>query len=1084
LLTVHSPILRLLTLKDIQYPMGLFQKSVLKKYLKGIDEKQVNEAWERFKSHFHNSAIQENIRRSKEEQHQGEFLIDLFVKVLGYTNHPLENYNLIREQKNIKDAKSADGAIIKDGKIIAVIELKGTDTTNLSKIETQAFGYKNNQPDAVYIITSNFEKLRFYIDNSVDFEDFNLFQLTQDEFNLLWLCLSKNCVFQGIPKQIKEESLAVEETVTNKLYKDYSAFRNDIFTDIVKNNPQYDKLTLFNKTQKLLDRFLFVFFAEDRLLLPPNSIREIVNQWTDLRDQYDEYQPLYSRFIKYFGYLNTGFKGKKHDIFAYNGGLFLPDEILDNIKIDDTLLYKHTLNISNYDFESEVSVNILGHIFEHSLSEIEEIQAELEGQVVDKDKTKRKKDGVFYTPKYITKYIVDNTVGSLCKNKKLELGINEEEYEQERTGKQNKAKVKVLQNKLEQYRNWLLEVTICDPACGSGAFLNQALEFLVLEHRYVDELQAKLFGDGFVFQNVENSILENNLFGVDINEESIEIAKLSLWLRTAQKGRKLTSLNNNIKCGNSLIADKTVAGDKAFDWENEFPEVFAKGGFDVVIGNPPYLRVQGLRANFEIESKYYENVFQSATGRFDIYVLFMERSFKLISGFGKVGFILPHKFMVSDFGEGIRAYLSENKSVESVIHFGSEMVFADASTYTCIITLSMNNQKVLFRGMKPQDLFSLFEFREMDAALLTNAKWNLHSVDVLGVMDKIKKQKYTVKDIFEWISQGVVSVGDDIFYLKGRLDGNKFIGFSEKTGEEVMLEASLMKPLLKGEDVKKYGPLGSSDFVIYPHYEKDGKTLPYEEEVFKQQFPLTYSYFLPYKEELIEKKVRYKTNPKYWYSLHRSREISLFKSKKIVTPETSFGTNMTIDENGYFHNTQVYTLIKKANVHGDERYLLTVLNSEVMWFFLKCTGTILRGGYFRYKTKYLEPFPIPLVSVNEQKPFIEKAEEIMFSITALQKVQYHFLNLLQSKFAIEKLSKNLQNWYELKFKDFLLELKKIKIQLRLSEEAEWMQYFNEQKRIANGLQTEIKQTNQQIDQLVYQLYELTPEEIKIVEGQH
>src|SRR5690606_37334370 len=146
------------------------------------------------------------------------------------------------------------------------------------------------------------------------------------------------------------------------------------------------------------------------------------------------YQPLYNRFKKYFGYMNTGHKGHKHDIFAYNGGLFELDEILDNIKIDDELLFKHTLNLSNYDFESEVSVNILGHIFEHSLNEIEEIQAELEGTETDKSKSKRKKDGVFYTPKYITKYIVDNTIGKLCEEKKTELDIQEAEYEKDRKG--------------------------------------------------------------------------------------------------------------------------------------------------------------------------------------------------------------------------------------------------------------------------------------------------------------------------------------------------------------------------------------------------------------------------------------------------------------------------------------------------------------------------------------------------------------------------------------------------------------------------------------------------------------------------
>jgi type I restriction-modification system DNA methylase subunit len=604
--------------KNDKINMSLFQNSVLNKYLKGLESEKVNEAYERFTTHFHNSTIQENIRNSKEEQYQGEFLIDLFVNVFGYVKNPTPDFNLTTELKNIKGSKKTDGAILKGEKALAVIELKGTNTTDLGKVETQAFGYKNNQPGCNYVITSNFEKLRFYIDNAVDFEEFNLFQLTKERFETLWLCLSSEYLLKDIPKKIKDESLTQEENITKKLYKDYASFRNEIFDSIQNENPEYDKLTLFKKTQKLLDRFLFIFFAEDRLLLPPNSIRSIVNQWTDLRDKYDEYFPLYDRFQKYFGYMNTGHKGQQHDIFAYNGGLFAPDEILDNIKINDDLLYKHTVNLSNYDFESEVSVNILGHIFEHSLNDIDEIQAEIQGVVTEQTKTKRKKDGVFYTPKYVTKYIVDNTVGKLCEEKKTELDIQETEYEKERKGRK-KATLKNLTQKLEDYRKWLLQITICDPACGSGAFLNQALEFLITEHKYIDELQAKLFGDAMILSEVENSILENNLFGVDINDESVEIAKLSLWLRTAQKGRKLTSLNNNIKCGNSIVNDKNVAKDKAFDWQSEFPKVFSKGGFDVVIGNPPY------GAYLEQEDKnFLSKEFETFQGNFEIYFFFIE----------------------------------------------------------------------------------------------------------------------------------------------------------------------------------------------------------------------------------------------------------------------------------------------------------------------------------------------------------------------------------------------------------------------------------------------------------------------------
>lgn len=561
--------------------MSLFQNSVVTKQLQSQDKTKLLNGWNAFKSHFHNAIIQDNIRSSKEEQYQGEFLIDLFVNVLGYTKNPTPNFNLTTEYKNVKDSKKADGAILVPSSTMglsplvkAVIELKGTNTTDLNKIEVQAFGYKNNQPDCVYVITSNFEKLRFYIDNATEHLEFNLFNLTEKEFELLYLCLAYENIANDVPKKLKEQSLTKEKDITKSLYTDYSQFKRELHQDLVKQNPGYNALELFQKSQKLLDRFLFLFFAEDRQLLPPNSVRLILNDWRDLQER-DEVVPLYNRFKKYFEYLNTGFKGKRYDVFAYNGGLFKPDEVLDSIKIDDELLFKHTLKLSDYDFESEIDVNILGHIFENSLNELDEIKAQLEGGIIDKSSSKRKKDGVFYTPKYITKYIVDNTVGKLCIDKKAEINIVEEDFVNNGLNKGFKPLAKKqLFEKLTTYRNWLLQITICDPACGSGAFLNQALDFLIQEHRYIDELQAKLFGDGFVLSDVEKSILENNLYGVDLNEESVEIAKLSLWLRTAQPNRKLNDLNNNIKCGNSLIDDIAIAGDKAFNWQTAFPKIF------------------------------------------------------------------------------------------------------------------------------------------------------------------------------------------------------------------------------------------------------------------------------------------------------------------------------------------------------------------------------------------------------------------------------------------------------------------------------------------------------------------------------
>ena len=558
------------------------------------------------------TAIQQNIRQSKEEQFQEGFLRELFVKVLGYTLNPSPGYNLITEQKNETNAKKADGAILLDGKVIGVIELKDHKTTDLSKIEAQAFGYKSQHVGTRLVIISNFEKLRLYIDNAVDHREWNLFTLTEEDFRELYLCLAWGQVQKATAIRLKEESVSSEDQITKALYKDYSEFKRVLYADIVSQNPGYDRLLLFKKTQKLLDRLLFIFFAEDCGLLPPNSMMQIIEQWEALAEM-DAYVPFYDRVKKYFGYMNTGYQGKKYEIFAYNGGLFKPDEVLDNIKISDELLVENTKRLSTYDFESDVDVNILGHIFENSLSEMEEVTQQIQsGNTAAVGK--RKQDGVFYTPQYITKYIVENTVGRLCAEKKQQLGIDEAAFtaaidgtqvshlrqpqaermgtqvshlrqpQAERMGTQVshlrqpqaerlRTKKRLLEQ-LQQYRQWLLQITILDPACGSGAFLNAALQFLMAEHHLIDEMEAKVTGSAIVFQDVENSILEHNLYGVDINEESVEIAQLSLWLRTAKPHRKLNSLNRNIKCGNSLISDPAIVGEKAFDWQKEFPQVF------------------------------------------------------------------------------------------------------------------------------------------------------------------------------------------------------------------------------------------------------------------------------------------------------------------------------------------------------------------------------------------------------------------------------------------------------------------------------------------------------------------------------
>src|SRR5690554_1651625 len=793
--------------------MSLFQIAVVTKYLQALNKNSINQKWNDFTTYFHNPERQENIRNSKEEQYQEGFLRELFVKILGYTLNPEPNFNLTTEYKNVKDSKKADGAIIVSEKVRAVIELKGTNTTDLGKIEAQAFGYKNNQPDCTYVITSNFEKIRFYIDNAIEHLEFNLFTLTEAEFKILYLCLAVENISKDIPKKVKDESVSQEDVITKKLYKDYSLFKRELFKNLVELNPSFDQLELFKKSQKLLDRFLFIFFAEDRMLLPPNSVRLILQQWKQLQDL-DEYTPLYERFKKYFGYLNTGYKGKNYDVYAYNGGLFKPDEILDNITIDDNLLYAHTLKLSEYDFVSEVDVNILGHIFENSLNELDEIKAQLEGQEIDKTKTKRKKDGVFYTPKYITKYIGENTIGKLCEEQKTALAINEEDYITDK--KRQKKTIKDLVDKLETYRKWLLQLTICDPACGSGAFLNQALDFLMEEHQYIDELQAKLFGDALVLTDMENSILENNLFGVDLNEESVEIAKLSLWLRTAQPNRKLNDLSGNIKCGNSLIDDPEIAGDKAFNWQNAFPKVFEKGGFDVIIGNPPYVRQELFK---EIKP-FLEKSYKCYNSIADLYTYFIEKGIVLLNPKGVFSFILPNKFLKASYGTEIRKVIKSENKLELIFDFDDYPVFDDATTYPIIFIINnnWNNDYLIYSEINKREVTFDPINKLIDKQVIVNYSslqddnWQFKDNKSSSLLEKIKNNAQSLKDIVDdKIFRGVSTGKNEVFIINKDL--------AEKLSNDK--NKDFIRKIVTGKEVKRNSLIFDELYLLYIPWEYD-----------------------------------------------------------------------------------------------------------------------------------------------------------------------------------------------------------------------------------------------------------------------
>jgi hypothetical protein len=604
---------------------------------------------------------------------------------------------------------------------------------------------------------------------------------------------------------------------------------------------------------------------------------------------------------------------------------------------------------------------------------------------------------------------------------------------------------------------------------------------LIAEHRGIAELEANIFNAPMVF-DVESSILENNLFGVDINQESVEIAKLSLWLRTAKKGRKLNSLNNNIKCGNSLIDDPAVAGVKAFNWQNEFPHIFDKGGFDVVIGNPPYLRVQGIKENHNSQSLFFEEKYNSAKGRYDLYILFIEQGIKLINPKGKLSFILPHNFINGNLGESIRTHLTSNKYIEEILHFGSHKVFNDVSTYTCILTLSLNNQSVRYLEINPTNIFNELNFDTVDYSKLNTPNWSLNTLGNSLVLQKLKLSKYSLEYYFKNIARGVVTGHDAVFILKGKIKDNIFNGYSKELNKSIEIESKLLKPILMGGSVNRYIQPNNELYILYPHKIENNKTIPYSENELSEQFPKSFDYLLNFKNELKAKKVKYKTNPEYWYSLHNSREIQLFENKKIITPYLVNKGQMSIDYNSNFYtNDKCSVLILKEDFIQYYEYFLGLLNSSLLWFFIKNTGSEFAGGYFAYTNLFLSPFPMPKIPSNN-KIFKNLVEIVLLKNKELQQANSQFQKLLSSKFENININTKLEKWYELSFADFNKELSKQKIKLSLSEQSEWLTFFEQEKQKALTIKNEIDRTDKEIDQMVYQLYGLTEEEIKIVEA--
>ena len=802
--------------------------------------------------------------------------------------------------------------------------------------------------------------------------------------------------------------------------------------------------------QMTIDRIIFLRICEDRGIERYEKLKEVSTQ-----------ENVYEGLIQIFQQADA----------RYNSGLFhfkdekdassSADSLTLSLSVDDKVLREILGSLyypeSPYVF-SEIPSDILGQVYERFLGKVIRLTAGHQAKVEEKPEV-RKAGGVYYTPTYIVEYIVKNTVGKLLEGK---------------TPREVTA------------------LRILDPACGSGTFPLGAFQYLLDWHLkwYIENDPEKLAkgkapaifqsDKGWMLTTAEKKrILLNNIYGVDIDPQAVEVTKLSLLLKVLEneseqtigsqlaliQERALPDLGKNIKCGNSLIGPDyynvplrgeghqlTMLVDEeeryrvnAFDWKAEFSQVFIQGGFDVVVGNPPYLRIQGLQEHHEGEIEYFIKHYKSAVKRFDLYLLFAEKGFLLLRPSGVLGFICPHKFINADLGSGLRQFLVSNRAIDSLISFGNNLIFDQATTYTGLLFLSKSLSEKFsyyeFSSVSKQELLSkLFSLSRSDYTSysfdgLSGDPWVLTHSDFQLILNKLN-QPSKLEDVCKNIFQGVVTGIDEVYYLQktelSNTDSSLITVFSERLGTTVEIERNILKPMLRGEDVSRYGQIDFNTYCIYPYKLLDGKTVILEENEFSRNYPKAYKYLSKYRTELRDLRLKFKTNPTYWYSCHRGRNINDFETERIATPEISFGGNMTVVPAGFYNNTQVYSFIQNVSFQESKLYLLGILNSKVLWWYLSNTGTTLRGGYFRFKTNYLAPFPIRVINFSDSK---DKAQhDKMVSL-------------------VER----------------MLELQKQSAVVRSPLDKE---------RVGR----EIESTDKSIDRLVYELYGLTDDEIKIVEG--
>lgn len=1011
-------------------------------------------------------------RQQKETAVRNLFFDAVLREILDYTTFdPEGDYTLAFERPIRRGA--VDVALGRFGapegveEIVAPFQLKGPATEDLDAVPAgrgrspvqQAWDYAIDAPGSRWVLVSNCIEIRLYgFGRGRDaYELFNLARIDDpDEHARLWLILSAERLLGGATDALLQESDSAYKDVTNQLYVDYKAMRERLIAFLVDpaGGPKLAYSAAIELAQKLLDRILFIAFAERMYLLPNRLLERAAkarNEWLP--------QPLWKNFQTLFREVDEG--SKDRGIWAYNGGLFAPDAAGDAVILPDDLA-EDLASLGQWDYRSDVPVTVLGHIFEQSVTDLEKMRGEARGEAPPKV-PKRKREGVIYTPDVVTRFLAERTVGTTLEERFTSLLAT---HATESTLPNNGDPVPWREGAASERAFWkdyaaaLRGLRIVDPACGSGAFLVAAFDLLVAEYRRaVDRLLA--LGETVDF-DLYDEILTSNLYGVDLNSESVEITRLSLWLKAARDKHRLQNLEATVKVGDSLIDDAEFT-DRPFNWRAAFPDVFAGGGFDIVIGNPPYVRMELIKRI----KPYLEKHYAVADDRTDLYAYFFERGVGLLKEGGRLGFISSSTFFRTGSGENLRTFLGDNAAIEAVVDFGDLQIFEGVTTYPAIVTLRKGkvHDGGVLSFMKidkdlPKDLDAEFSAnaKAMPRVRLGAGSWQFEDEPLGKLRDKIVKGKKTLGEVYGAPLYGIKTGFNDAFVI------------DTPTRDRLLRQdpksADLLVPFLRGENIKRWRVEPEGLFLINTPRGK----------VDIDAYPAVRDWLLPFRAELEKRATKQE-----WFELQQSQLAyqERLRAPKIIWPHFQLERSFTSEPSSFFVNNKCFFLPL------DDDAVLALLNSACVWFQLVSLARLKRGGYIEAEAQYVEQLALPDLSKAQRRNLARLARACTDAARRRLAVQSSVRHRIRTDLAPPERagpSRKLEEWWTLDFAAFRAEVKRaLKADIPVKERGEWEAYLGKHGAEVRALDAEIEKAEREIDAIVYRLFDLTPDEIALIE---